>query len=442
MLLQQNTDVKFWGWSNPRTTINIIAEWSKDTIKVSSGGKATWETTLRTPKSGGPYTIKLFTKEESITINDVMIGELWLCSGQSNMEYSVNHGVLDAKEVMPNSENNEIRFFFVPKTTSDYPQDDSKGYWKVCSPESMQKFSSVGYFFGKKLHENLQVPIGLIGSNWGGTPVETWTPKEKIINNKDWVESNQLLKESDGWDRTIASTYNGMIAPLTNMKIAGVIWYQGESNTPNAYFYSDLFTTMIQSWREKFETNLPFYYVQIAPYLRYPVPFSAAIVREQQEKIQVLENTGMVVITDLVDNLNDIHPKYKKEVGERLANYALAETYGTKTHKHIFTTLKEQKIESNKIRVYFNNINSGLIIKGKSIEGLEIAGEDAVFYLATGKIDSKTNTLLIYSKEVKKPLYVRYQFGNGIVGNLFDKDGLPVAPFRTDQITYDLEPKK
>jgi sialate O-acetylesterase len=438
MLLQQNSEVKFWGWCDPRTTIEIITEWSKDTIIVKANEKAKWETILKTPDSGGPYTIQVSAKGKSITIKDVLIGELWLCSGQSNMEYNVENGVIDAKEALPNCQNNQIRFFFVEKATAEYPQDDCKGYWKVCDPESMRWFSSVGYFFGRKLNENLNVPIGLINSNWGGTPAETWTPENKIINLEKLKDASKYLKKSTGWDNTISSTYNAMIHPLVKMKIAGVIWYQGEANCPNAYTYSELLTTIIQSWREKFQTNFPFYYVQIAPYLRYPIPFSAALVREQQEKVQALENTGMIVVSDLVDNLNDIHPRYKKEVGNRLANFALAETYGIETQKHRFATFKAKEIEGNKIRIYFKDIACGLTFKGEEIEGLEIAGDDNVFHSARGKIDYDTNTLLVESNEVKNPVHVRYAFGNGIIGNLFDKIGLPVAPFRTDEIIYSL----
>ncbi|WP_319501487.1 sialate O-acetylesterase [uncultured Draconibacterium sp.] len=442
MLLQQSAEVKFWGWADPRTTVKIVSSWSKDTIMVTASEKAKWETTVQTPAAGGPYTIDVFTKNKSITIQDVMIGELWLCSGQSNMEYSAMHGVIDAKEEITDCQNNNIRFFFVKKATAEYPQDDCYGYWKVCSPESMPWFSSVGYFFGKKLNEDLNIPIGLINSNWGGTPVETWTPLDKIDNPEKVKKEASGLKKSTGWDNTISSTYNAMIHPILKMKLAGAIWYQGEANCPNAYSYAGSLSRMIRAWREKFETSLPFYYVQIAPYLRYPIPYSAALIREQQEKVQSLDKTGMVVISDLVDDLNNIHPKYKKEVGTRLAAYALAETYGKETTKYKFATLAKQEIEKNRIRVYFNNAENGIVSKGKAIEGLEIAGSDLVFHPANGKIDSKSNTLLVAAKEVKEPLYVRYEFSNGGVGNLFDSSGLPVAPFRTDNVVFDLQQNK
>lgn len=438
MVLQQNSEVKFWGRANPRAKIEIITDWNNDTLRTTASNKAKWETLLKTPKAGGPYSIEVLSGEEGIAIKDVMIGELWICSGQSNMEYSVNSGVIDAEAAMPDSQNDQIRFFFVEKATADYPQDELTGHWEVCTPGSMRKFSSVGYFFGKKLNEELTNPIGLINANWGGTPVETWIPKDEIEDLKKVQVEAEKLNDSEGWDIDVATTYNAMIHPITKMKIAGTIWYQGESNTPNANSYSTLFTTMIQGWRTKFQNDFPFYYVQIAPFQGYDIPFSAAIVREQQQKTESLENTGMVVISDLVDNPGDIHPRYKKEVGNRLANRALAETYAKETPKYRFATLKNQKVEDRTIRISFNNIGEGIVIKGKGIERLEIAGEDEKFYPANGKIDEDTNTLTVKSKKVKDPLFVRYMFGNGTIGNLFDESGLPVAPFRTDSIVYDL----
>ena len=438
MLLQKDSEVNFWGWANPRSKIRIIADWNTDTIQTSASNMAKWETLLKTPKAGGPYTIQVLSEDESISIKDVMIGELWICSGQSNMEYSVNNGVIDAEAAMPESENTDIRFFFVEKATAAFPQDELTGHWEVCSPESMRKFSSVGYFFGRKLNEELNIPIGLINSNWGGTPVETWMPKDAVQNLKKVQAEIELLNDSEGWPRDIAATYNAMIHPITKMGIAGTIWYQGESNTPNAYAYEELFTTMIKGWRLKFQKNFPFYYVQIAPFQGYGVPFSAALVREQQQKASSLENTGMVVISDLVDDTDDIHPRYKKEVGNRLANWALAETYDQESTKYKFATLKEQKIEKGAIRIFFDTIVGGMTIKGKRIDALEIAGEDEKFYPANGRIDKKSNTLTVSAKQVKKPRFVRYMFGNGTIGNLFDNSGLPIAPFRTDKITYGL----
>lgn len=440
-VLQQNSEIKFWGWSAPRATIRIIPEWSNDTVVVKTDEKAKWEIYLKTPVAGGPYKIKVMGYKKSITLHDIMIGEVWLCSGQSNMEWSASKGIIDAKEDQPNATNKDIRFFFIEKATADCPQDDCHGYWKVCTPESMEYFSAVGYFFGKNIQNKLNVPVGLINSNWGGTVAETWTPAPVIISSPLLSEALTKLKPSSGWDNTPGSTYNAMIRPIIKMKLAGVIWYQGEANCPNAYTYSELFQSMIQSWREKFQSNLPFYYVQIAPYSRYPIPYSAAIVREQQEKASSMENTGMVVTSDLVDNIKDIHPRYKKEVGNRLAAWALANTYKQNITSYRHPVFKEIKIEKKKARIYFNYAEEGLMIKGKEIEGLELAGEDGKYYPATGTL-AKDNSLWVEAKEVKNPVHVRFAFSNEMVGNLFTKSGLPVAPFRTDNEVFDLSISK
>lgn len=438
MVLQQNAEVKFWGWSSPGTKVKIVPEWSKDTLVTVTMNTAKWETYLTTPPAGGPYSIQVFGFKKSITLEDVLIGELWLCGGQSNMDWSAERGIVDAIEEIPNSANSQIRLFCMEKATADYPQDDCKGSWEVCSPESMRTFSAVGYFFGKNLQNTLKMPVGLIHSNWGGTAAETWTPYSTLEQYPDLVTAQQQLTPSKGWDNTIGSTYNAMVHPITPMKLAGIIWYQGEANCPNAYTYSELQQTMVQSWREKFQANLPFYYVQIAPYERYPIPYSAALVREQQEKAMAQDKTGMVVVSDLVDDIRDIHPRYKKQVGIRLSNWALAETYGLSTPKYKHARLKETRIEKNKIQALFSDLEGGLVCPDKVITYLEIAGADGVFYPADGQISKKGHSLWLSAKQVKEPKYVRYAFANGAIGNLFDVSGLPIAPFRTDNEVFDL----
>lgn len=424
-VLQQNSEIKFWGWSAPHGNVKIIPSWSNDTIVTKTMGSAKWETLLKTPNAGGPYKIEIIGFNKSITIQDIMIGELWLCGGQSNMEWSASK-ITDGREAIPNSENNQIRFFMIDKGRSDFPQEDLAGKWFVCGPESLKNFSALGYFFGKNLQEALQMPIGLLNANWGGTAIETWIPQKQQDPSK-------------GWNNGIGTTYNTMIHPLIGTKLAGVIWYQGEANCHNANQYSQLQVTLMERWREKFQDDLPFYYVQIAPYGRYTVPLSAAVVREQQDKVMSLTHkTGMVVINDQVDEINNIHPNYKKEVGNRLSNWALAETYGKSTAKYKHATLRNTRIDKNKIYVFFDNIEPGLQIKGKDVVGLEIAGTDGVFYAAVGKVDKKTNSLLVESKKVMKPVYVRYCFSNDAIGNLFDATGLPVAPFRTDSLSINL----
>lgn len=434
MLLQQNADVKIWGWAMPQTVIQIIPQWNNDTITIRANEKAKWETKIKTPSAGGPYKMIVKSKDRSIEIKDIMIGELWLCSGQSNMDWNFSRGIKDPKETYPQQTDNNIRFFRVDRTTSEYPQDDIFGKWVVCDPETFKTFSAVGYYFGKKLNSTLNVPIGLIHSAWGGTNAETWTPKEYIKEDSDLYNSWKRHKYNKGRDISIATTYNAMIAPITNLNIAGTIWYQGENNIANAETYDELMRTMIKAWRDKFGKNFPFYYVMIAPHSGYKETNIAALVREQQVKTMSLENAGMVIVSDLVEDVTDIHPRFKKPVGERLANWALAETYHKKAPKYRHATFKNASIEKNKIYISFNDTQEGLTIKGKEIVALEIAGSDGIFYPAIGKIDKKTNQLVAESKHVKTPVYVRYSFSNDGIGNLFDMSGLPVSPFRSDNL--------
>jgi sialate O-acetylesterase len=382
---------------------------------------------LQTPKAGGPYTISI-NGNNRILLEDVMIGEVWVCSGQSNMEMNVNWKLPYDDEVAK-ATNDKIRFFYVPKTTSEYPQEDVKAHWVVCTPDEMKSFSAAGYFFGKKLQENLNLPLGLISANWGGTPAETWTPAE-------WIEGDTILKnaaakinQTEWWPVKPGYAYNAMIYPLLNYSIAGAIWYQGESNVGTASTYTSLFTTMISAWRKAWKKDFPFYFVQIAPYAGYGDNSSSAFLREAQTKTLSLPNTGMVLTSDLVDNINDIHPKMKKEVGERLADLALAKTYNQKNNDHEIPMYQNMKVEKNKIRITFSNADKGLTSKGPLTE-FYIAGEDQNFVAADAKIEG--NTIVVWNKNVPKPVAVRFGFRNAAMLNLYNKEGVPVNLFRTD----------
>ena len=251
-----------------------------------------------------------------------MIGEVWVCGGQSNMEWSGSQKLKQSLDEAPNATNQNIRFFYVPKITADFPQEDIKASWKVCTPDEMLRFSAIGYFFGKKLQNDLNVPVGLINSNWGGTPAEVWTPKDVIGQDPALKDASLKLQPSNGWPITPGANYIAMISPLTKFKIAGAIWYQGESNSQNYQTYSRLMTKMIGSWRDAWGYVFPFYFVQIAPfaYGNYNV---GALVREQQTACLTISKTGMVVVHDLVDDVTNIHPVKKSEVATRLANLAL-----------------------------------------------------------------------------------------------------------------------
>jgi len=427
MVLQQRTAVSLWGWGGPGERITVSNSWSKSIDTTISTSDGRWKVNIQTPVAGGPYTIT-FKGQNSITLENVLIGEVWVCSGQSNMEWSALNNNKQALEEAPNATNNQIRFFHIPRTTSEYPQDDCRASWKVCNPEDMKKFSSIGYFFGKKLNKELKVPVGLINTSWGGTPAEVWTPKDVIDDDKLLLEAANKIPENPWGPVTAGKAYNAMVYPITNYSIAGAIWYQGETNTLTAYMYTRLLSSMIQSWRQAWAIDFPFYYVQIAPY-GYGTEYAGPLLREAQTKVK-LSKTNMVVISDLVDNVNDIHPQNKADVATRLANMALAQTYSLKSGPYKYPTYKNMTVDGDKIRIEFENVESGLMTKNGEPAEFTIAGDDKVFYKATAKIEG--NAVVVMAKEVKKPVAVRFGFKNKSIPNLFSKEGLPVNLFRTD----------
>jgi sialate O-acetylesterase len=438
MVLQQHSKIKIWGWSEPAENIAIKPSWDTTTYFTKATSGAKWETVINTPKAGGTFTITVKGNNNSIIIEDVLIGEVWLASGQSNMEMNINWGMKYDEEVK-NAANNQIRFFHIPKSTSIFPLEDVRAEWVVCTAETMKNFSTAAYFFGKKINEQLNVPVGLISACWGGTPAEVWTPEDVVLNDKILKEAAAKLKTFDWWPSTPGYAYNAMIAPLTKFEIAGAIWYQGESNTETAATYQQLFTAMISAWRKKWNNDFPFYFVQIAPY-SYGTNNICALLREAQTKSTALAKTGMVVTSDLVDNINDIHPKLKKEVGERLANYALADNYGKTNIAFKSPVYKTMQIEKNKIRINFSDADKGLMIKGTTATDFFIAGADKNFLPATVKLEG--NTVIVFNKNIKEPVAVRFGFSNTAMPNLFSADGLPVNLFRTDDWEVDTSPVK
>jgi len=438
MVLQQKSTTKLWGWAEPGEKIKIITSWDNKLIESVTDGNARWQIDIQTPQAGGPYNITL-QGGNKIVLDNILIGEVWVCSGQSNMEWSYNQGITSIKDEFSELNKRNIRLFNIPKTTSNTPQDNNEGNWSICDSNTIKNFSAVGYYFGKHLNEDLDVPIGLIGSNWGGTPAEVWTPEELVDNNTVLKEAATNNKPTAWWPVLPGYAYNAMIAPLVNYKIAGTIWYQGESNKETASTYTELINTMVGSWRKAWNKEFPFYYVQIAPF-RYERHGVGALLREAQAKNLTTKNTGMVVISDLVTDTLNIHPTNKKDVGLRLANFALVETYGLKKDAHKSPMFKSLTIKDKEAILDFDYATSGLVLKGDQPKELFIAGADKVFYPATVKI--KGNQLLVSNKQVKAPVAVRYQFSNTGIGNIFTKNNLPMAPFRTDNWEIDTSPLK
>ena len=430
MVLQQNSKVKIWGWSAPAESITITVGWDTTTYVTKGSRGATWVTEINTPAAGGPFIIKIKGANE-IVLEDVMIGEVWLCGGQSNMEWSADQGLQQSKDEAPNAKNKNIRFFYVPKSTSSTPQDNVSARWVVCNSEDMLHFSAIGYFFGKQVQGTTGFPVGLINSNWGGTPAEVWTPADVVSNDPVLRDAANKIPPFDWWPNKSGEAYNAMIYPLTNYAIAGALWYQGESNVDTHYGYKQLMISMIDSWRNAWGKEFPFYYVQIAPYTYGDTHIKGALLREAQTAMLSHPKTGMVVISDLVDNVNDIHPNMKKEVAGRLAAYALSETYGMNVGAYKSPVYKSHTIEKAAIRIHFDHVPVALVSKGGAPNDFYIAGADGVFLPATARVEGKT--VIVYNLSIKEPKQVLFGFTNTAMPNLFSAEGLPVNLFRTDK---------
>ena len=635
MVLQRNFAVSFWGTGNRGEKILINTDWGEqNTTTVDSKGN--WSLRINTPDAGGPYRIDIISEQDTISYENVMIGEVWLCSGQSNMEMPLKgwpptDTILHAEQEIENSNFPDIRLFTVKRNISPKPVYDCTGKWSVCNPQTIADFSATAYFFGRRLHKKLGIPIGLIHSSWGGTPAESWTPAEELRNMDDfrktianldkaapqikalnnWLEGLKKIemskREEDGqwknldfndkklseieyvdtawstmklptkWEETevgkfdgaiwfrkavdmegegknyvlemgpiddMDQTYfngkkvggveeagfwnkdrvyeipgklvqdgkniiavrvvdnaggggiygkpeqmkiypedkpadsislagewryfpvaefhndnfyiygkgaksyqnrpeldvelnshtptvlfNGMINPLIPYSIRGAIWYQGESNVGRAKQYKRLFPLMIKSWRKDWKQGaFPFYYVQIAPY-KYGDDAKSQRLREAQLQTLSLENTGMVVTTD-IGNPDNIHPANKQEVGTRLARWALAKDYGFSDIVYSGPIYKSMKIEDNKIRIFFDFVDGGLTSFGEELTRFKIADTKQEFVPAQAKIDG--NSVVVWSDNIDKPVAVRFGWSNTPEPNLFNEAGLPASPFRTD----------
>ncbi len=428
MVLQQKSKVKLWGWAAASETITIKTTWDTTTYKAVANNGAQWESEINTPAAGGSYTITI-EGENKIVLEDVLIGEVWVCSGQSNMEWSGDQDLKESIDEAPKANQPEIRLFYVTKSTALYPQDNLEGKWVVCSPESMIHFSAIGYFFGKKINSSIKTPVGLINSNWGGTPAETWTPAYVIEKDPIIKKGAESLGQYAWWPSNTAIAYNAMIAPLTKFSISGVLWYQGESNVSSYYSYEQLFTGMIDAWRAAWNKNFPFYFVQIAPYT-YGNNINGALLRETQTKASRHPNTAMVVVSDLVPDTTNIHPTLKIEVANRLANIALKNIYNQNIGVVNGPLYESMQIEKEKAILSFSNMGTGLMCKDKELNHFEIAGADQLFIPGTAKIVG--DKIVVTNKNIKAPVAVRYAFNNTAIGNVFNKEGLPLNLFRTD----------
>lgn len=431
IVLQQKSEVPVWGWAAASATIKVVGSWApNDTATTVVRSDGSWDTTLKTTAAGGPYTLSI-EGDGNCELKDVMLGEVWLCSGQSNMEWTPMDNIDNRDEEIAAANYPNIRFFHIPKRGAATLQNNCEAAWAVCTPKVMKSTSAVAYFFGRDLQKDLNVPVGLIVSAWGGTPAEVWTPEE-LVNGNPEIRNAMPAQTYPWWPVEPGVLYNQMINPVVPYSLAGAIWYQGESNRDHAGSYGILLKTMIESWRKSFKKEFPFYLVQIAPHTYNDKENGPALVREHQEWVaRTVPQTGMVVVSDCVADVKNIHPTDKQSVGLRLANMALGKTYGRPGPAYESPVFNTMTVDKNKAVVSFLHADNGLKCKDKQITGSLIAGEDGVFEPAKAQI--KGNTVVVTSPRVKNPAVVRYCFDDATIGNLSNTEGLPVAPFRTDR---------
>ena len=432
MVLQRNSEAKIWGWAAGRgETLRVVGSWNTaDTVNAVVDNHARWEATLKTGDAGGPYAITILGCGGH-TIANVLLGEVWLCSGQSNMEWSYNHGLSNGDVEIPAADHPDIRIFTTMMIASATPQDDCRGEWEVCTPEVMRRSSAVAYFFARSLKRKLGVPVGVIVSAWGGTCAEVWTPAEMVNGDSQLAAAAAFQEDLPWWPFKPGVAYNAMIYPFAGYRIVGSIWYQGEGNSTKSTYatYDKLMRTLIGCWRNDFGAGMPFYYVQIAPF-NYGENNVAQLLREQQTRTLGLRGTGMAVVSDLVDNVGNIHPGNKYDVGDRLADLALADIYCKPDWPHLYPQYDKMTVEKNRAVVTFRDAPGGITVRGDKVLAVRIAGADRRFVEANAQV--KDGKLIVWSKEVKEPVAVRFSFTNNSIGNLFSGEGLPAVPFRTD----------
>jgi len=466
MILQQSTKAALWGWASPGERIKIQTSWNEKSASATADATGKWMAYVPTSKAGGPYSIT-FTGSNSITVKNVLLGEVWLASGQSNMEFFIGKtpnpsytGIHNYQEVIADAHHPRIRTIDVPNKTADTAQLDFKGVWKECTAATIDTFSAVAYFFALQVQKATGYPVGIINATWGGTPAESWTKRSVLESDSDfrpileryekalaaypqenekyklalqkWKEDTSAKKGAaprgpmgPNHNHSPSKLYNGMIAPLIPYTLKGFIWYQGESNADRAWQYRRLFPAMIANWREDWkDKKLPFYFVQVSPHRSQ----NPEIREAQLYTFRTVDRTGMVVTIDNGDSL-DIHPRNKELVGNRLALWALRNEYGQKTIIPSGPLYRSMKVEGKGIRISFD-YGSGLLAKGGALREFSIAAADSVFVPAEARIEG--NTVFVWSDKIIKPVAVRFAWRNVPDPNLYNGAGLPASPFRTD----------
>jgi len=424
MVLQRGMPVPVWGTAAPGTKVTV--EFGRQKKRATASNKGKWQLAFaKMAATSQPQTMKISGKGEKIELKNILVGEVWLCSGQSNMAWHLG-GAARGRQAIAAAKHPRIRLFNIPCRQSGKPAADVNAAWQVCSPATAGRFSAVGYFFGARLLKDLDVPIGMINASWGGSPIEPWTP----LAGYDLVAEFKTGKIKNRGNPTM---HNGMVAPLLPFSIRGAIWYQGESNVNGAATYCARMKALILGWRKAWgQDDLSFYFVQLAPWSGYrggmlPLQWEA------QTATLAVPNTGMAVINDTVGNrVGDIHPRQKTPVGNRLALWALAKDYGKKNLVYSGPLYKSMEAKGGKIVIHFDHVGGGLASRnGKPLDWFTIAGEDKKFVGAKGVIVG--DTIEVSSDQVEKPVAVRFAWNKTARPNLMNKEALPAGPFRTDR---------
>nr|MBI1232557.1 sialate O-acetylesterase [Cytophagales bacterium] len=450
MVLQRELAIPVWGWADAREWVNVEFNAKKYRVRADKEGK--WSLKLDAFSAGGPYTLSVNTKKESVVYSDVLVGDVWLLGGQSNMEWALKN-TNNGEDSIKIADYPNIRLFEVGRNLSLRAIEDvPEAKWSVCSPETVANFSAIGYYFARQIQADLDVPIGLLDINWGGTVSEAWTSDTALKTHADFQQkvqanladgpkdfSNPDDRKPNNWP---TSLFYGMLEPVIPFGIKGALWYQGESNAPRAYQYREIFPLMIEDWRSHWgQGDFPFLWVQLANF-KQPKEKAEdsdwAELREAQTMALSLPNTGQAVIIDKGE-ANDIHPRDKWTVGQRLAVAAKKVAYGLEV-VHSGPTYKDMRVEGNSVRISFDNVGSGLVVDDKYgyVKGFSVAGSDKVFHWVKGRQDG--NEIVLDTSKIARPVAVRYGWAdNPDDVNLYNKEGLPANPFRTDEwqgITY------
>lgn len=442
MVLQQQTDARLWGWSEPGAKVTVGTSWSGNAVTVDADKNGKWTATVKTPAASyAPQTLTIADKDGQVKLSNVLIGEVWFCSGQSNMEMPLdgfdNCPIAGANEVIATSAQYKgIRMATVEKNGQLSPVDRCQGKWKVCNPENSPRFSATAFFFARMVNSVLDVPVGIINCSWGGTMVEGWLPRDTVAKYPDIDLKRDIRKEEPhDWWHYLSPTlmYNGMLRPLEGYTIKGFLWYQGESNVGKHKTYAQRLKTMVDLWRKEWgQGELPFYFVEIAPFGKYEGRASAFL-REAQYKAQsLIANSAMVSTNDLVEpyEAENVHPKDKRSVGSRLAYQALAKTYNIKGIEADCPAYKSMEVKGDTVVLSFVHADNGFN-RMKGMEGFEVAGADHEFYPAKAELLGK-NQIVVVCDKVSSPVSVRYAFHDYSPGNVANLRGLPLVPFRTD----------